>query len=225
MYKYILFDLDGTLTDPGLGITNAVMYALKKFNIEVEDKAVLYKFIGPPLLDSFEKFYGLSKEESELALKYYREYFRPHGLFENEVYDGIEELLTELKDRNRTLIVATSKPEEFAIEILKHFHLDKYFDFIAGATMDSSRVKKADVITYALDNCKITELSTAIMIGDREHDVLGAKQVGLDSIGVLFGYGDYDELKSAGATYIAENTSDILKIICSCEGAEHLQII
>lgn len=212
MYKYILFDLDGTLTDPGLGITNSVMYALKKFNIEVEDRASLYKFIGPPLLDSFEQFYGLSKEDSELALKYYREYFRPHGLYENEVYDGIEELLIELKQQGKSLILATSKPEEFAIEILKHFKLDKYFDFIAGATMDEKRVKKADVIAYALDSCEISDLSTAIMVGDREHDVLGAKQVGLDSIGVLYGYGDYEELKNAGATHIVENTKDILKI-------------
>ena len=97
MYKYILFDLDGTLTDPGIGITNSVMYALKKFNIEVEERAPLYKFIGPPLLESFEKFYGLSEEESQQALKYYREYFKPYGLYENEVYAGIEELLKTLK--------------------------------------------------------------------------------------------------------------------------------
>lgn len=213
MYKYILFDLDGTLTDPGLGITNSVMYALKKFNIEVEDRASLYKFIGPPLLESFEKFYGMSSEESQLALQYYREYFKPHGLYENEVYDGIEHVLMTLKEQGKTLIVATSKPEEFAVEILKHFHLDRYFDFVAGATMDEKRVKKADVISYALESYGITEHTSAIMVGDREHDVLGAKQVGLDSIGVLYGYGDLPELEDAGATYIAEKTSDILKII------------
>lgn len=213
MYKYIFFDLDGTLTDPGLGITNSVMYALKKFNIEVEDRVSLYKFIGPPLLESFERFYGMSSEESQQALQYYREYFKPHGLYENEVYDGIEELLAELKKRGLKLILATSKPEEFAIEILKHFHLDKYFDFIAGATMDEKRVKKADVIAYALESCGIAELASAIMVGDREHDVLGAKEVGLESIGVLYGYGDCEELKKAGATYIVENTKDILKVI------------
>lgn len=213
MYKYILFDLDGTLTDPGIGITNSVMYALKKFNIEVADRASLYKFIGPPLLDSFENYYGMSKEESQQALQYYREYFKPHGLYENEVYDGIEQVLITLKEQGKTLIVATSKPEEFAIEILKHFHLDQYFDFIAGATMDEKRVRKADVIAYALESCGITELASAIMVGDREHDVLGAKEVGLDSIGVLYGYGDYKELKNAGATYIAKNPEDISKII------------
>ena len=119
MYKYILFDLDGTLTDPGIGITNSVMYALEKFGIEVKERASLYKFIGPPLLDSFQNFYGFTKEESELALKYYREYFRPKGIYENHVYDGVEDLLRELKASGKKMIVATSKPEEFAIEILK----------------------------------------------------------------------------------------------------------
>lgn len=213
MYQYILFDLDGTLTDPGLGITNSVMYALNKFSIEVTDRTSLYKFIGPPLRDSFETFYGFSKEESELAVTYYREYFSVHGLYENEVYDGIEKLLMELKKSNKSLIVATSKPEEFAIKILKHFHLEQYFDFIAGATMDGSRDKKADVISYALNSCNISDFSSTIMIGDRKHDILGANQVGLDSIGVLFGYGNYEELNAAGATYIAENTSDILEFI------------
>ncbi len=213
MYKYILFDLDGTLTDPGLGITNSVMYALKKFNIDVEERASLYKFIGPPLMDSFKMFYGFSEEDSELGVKYYREYFKERGLYENEVYDGIEELLKALKDQNKSLIIATSKPEEFAVEIVKHFHLDQYFDFVAGATMDSSRSKKADVIEYAIKNCNITDLSSAIMIGDREHDILGAKQVGLDSIGVLFGYGNYAELEAAGATHIVEKPADILQIV------------
>lgn len=213
MYNYILFDLDGTLTNPGLGITNSVMYALKKFNIEVNDRTALYKFIGPPLQDSFQRYYGFSKEESDLAVKYYREYFSVHGLYENEVYDGIENLLIELKKKNKSLLVATSKPETFAVEILKHFHLEQYFDFIAGATMDSSRNTKADVISHALENCKISDLTSTIMVGDREYDILGAKQVGLDSIGVLFGYGNYEELEAAGATYIAESIRDILNFI------------
>ena len=198
MYQYILFDLDGTLTDPGIGITNSVMYALKKFGIEVEDRAALYKFIGPPLMDSFERFYGFSKEDSALALQYYREYFKPYGLYENEVYEGTRELLEELKKRGKKLILATSKPEEFAKEILRHFDLLQYFDFVGGASMDEIRNKKADVIAYALENCGITDLSAAVMVGDREHDVLGAKQVGLKCIGVLFGYGDREELEAAG---------------------------
>ena len=213
MYKYILFDLDGTLTDPGIGITNSVMYALEKFGIEVKERASLYKFIGPPLLDSFQNFYGFTKEESELALKYYREYFRPKGLYENHVYDGVEDLLRELKASGKKMIVATSKPEEFAVEILKHFNLYQYFDFVGGASMDEKRVKKSDVIAYALEKGDVTDLDAVVMIGDREHDVYGAKQIGVDSIGVLYGYGDYEELKQAGADYIVERPSEILKIV------------
>lgn len=217
MYKYILFDLDGTLTDPGIGITNSVMYALEKFGIEVSDRASLYKFIGPPLLDSFQNYYGFTKEESELALKYYREYFKPYGLYENEVYNGVEDLLKDLKAKDNTIIVATSKPEEFAVEILKHFNLYQYFDFVGGASMDEKRVKKADVIAYALEKCNVTDLSSVVMIGDREHDVYGAKHIGVDSIGVLYGYGDYEELKKAGADYIVSTPEEILSVINKME--------
>ena len=213
MYQYILFDLDGTLTDPGVGITNSVAYALNKFNINVKYKTELYKFVGPPLLDSFVKYYAFSEEHGKIAVEYYREYFKAKGIFENEVYDGIEDMLTLLKSKGKKVILATSKPESFAKNILKHFHLDKYFDFVAGATMDETRNKKGDVIKYALESCRINDLSTVIMIGDREHDIIGAKECGIDSIGVLFGYGSYDELHDAGATYIAETVKDILKFI------------
>lgn len=213
MYQYVLFDLDGTLTDPGLGITNSVMYALKKWGIEVKDRSELYPFIGPPLQESFETFYGFSKEKAAQSVEYYREYFREKGLFENEVYDGIEDLLKRLKDSGRTLILATSKPEEFAIRILKHFHLADYFTVLGGASMDGSRSQKADVISYALEKGKVKDLTKAVMVGDRKHDILGAKQVGMDSIGVLFGYGNQKELEDAGATYIAANVSELWNIL------------
>ena len=213
MYQNILFDLDGTLTDPGMGITNSVMYALKKFNIDVKDRASLYRFIGPPLKGSFEEFYGFSDGQSELAVQYYREYFTKQGMLENEVYDGILELLTRLKEKDKTLIVATSKPEVFTLEILRHFNLLEYFDFVAGATMDDKRTKKSDIIRYALECCHITDTSTAVMIGDRKHDIIGAKENNLDSIGVLFGYGDYEELKAAGATYIVETPMSIFQCV------------
>ena len=205
----MLFDLDGTLTDPGLGITNSVMYALRKFGINVSDRSQLYPFIGPPLRDSFRVYYGFSDEQCERAVRYYREYFKKSGMFENEVYDGICELLTRLKASGRTLVVATSKPEVFALEILRHFDLYKYFDFVAGATLNDVRNQKADIIKYALETLNITEKKSAIMIGDRKHDIIGAKETGLDSIGVLYGYGTYDELKNAGATYIADTPADI----------------
>ena len=213
MYQYILFDLDGTLTNPEIGITSSVMYALEKFNIKVEDRKELHPFIGPPLGDSFQRYYGLSEEESQLAIKYYRERFSVKGLYENEVYEGVDKLLQQLKEGGKTVIIATSKPEEFTLKILKHFDLLKYFDYVAGATMDGSRGEKADVIRYALKISGIKDKSKAIMIGDRKYDILGAKENGLDSIGVLFGFGDYEELSKAGADYVVKSVEEILEYV------------
>ena len=212
-YEYLLFDLDGTLTDPGEGITNSTAYALAKHGITVADKRELYCFIGPPLSESFSKYFGFDYEQSLVLVEDYREYFKDRGIFENKVYDGISELLTELRARGHKIVLATSKPEKFAKVILDHFDLAKYFDFVAGATMDESRNKKADVIRYALDSFGIKDLKNAIMIGDREQDVLGAHTCGLDSIGVLYGYGSRQEHESAGATYIAETVNDILNLV------------
>lgn len=213
MYEYVFFDLDGTLTDPGLGITNSVMYALKKWNIEAADRSELYKFIGPPLEDSFQKYYGFSEEDAMKSVHYFREYFRTNGIYENEIFAGTENLLDMVKKSGRKVVLATSKPQEFAEIILKHFHIDQYFDHIAGATMDCSRNKKADVIRYALDQCNVTDRSKVIMVGDREHDVYGAKENGLDCIGVLCGYGSREELEAAGAAHIVENIEDIFTLL------------
>lgn len=212
-YKVILFDLDGTLTDPGLGITNSVMHALKKYGIEVSDRASLYKFIGPPLIDSFEKYFGFTHDEAVKSVDYYREYYKDKGIYENEVYAGIEELLKNLNKKGKKIILATSKPEPFAKEILRYFGLDKYFLFAAGSTMDETRTNKAEVIEYALSECGITDKTEIVMVGDREHDIIGANKNGIDSIGVLFGYGSREELETAGATYIAETVADIEKYI------------
>ena len=212
-YDVILFDLDGTLTDPGMGITNSVMHALKKYGIEVEDRKTLYKFIGPPLIESFEKYYGFSHEEAVKSVDYYREYYRDKGIYENTVYDGIEKLLVYLSENGKKIILATSKPEPFAKEILRHFGLDKYFLFAAGSTMSETRTNKAEVIEYALAECGITDKSSVVMVGDREHDIIGANRNSVDSIGVLFGYGSREELEAAGATYIAETVEDILRYI------------
>lgn len=212
-YKYVLFDLDGTITDPGIGITNSVMHALDKYGIKVSDRRELYKFIGPPLWESFEKYYGFSSEEAIKAVEFYREYYRDKGIFENLVYEGFEDLLKLLKANGKTLIVATSKPEVYAKKILEHFNIAKYFTFIAGGNLEGTRVNKDDIISYALESCKILDKSKVIMIGDREHDVIGAKKNNIHSIGVLFGYGDRKELENAGANYIAEAVSDIGKIL------------
>lgn len=212
-YSTVLFDLDGTLTDPGLGITNSVAHALRRLGITPPDRRELYKFIGPPLYESFERFYGLSHEDALRAVEYYREYYPDKGIYENFVYDGIPEVLKSLKDAGKTLIVATSKPYVFAEEIMKHFSLAEYFTYIAGATLDGSRILKADVISHAFNKCGITDLSGVVMVGDREHDVFGAKAMGVDCIGVLYGYGSREELEKAGASYIAETPRDIAKII------------
>lgn len=212
-YQSLLFDLDGTLTDPGIGITNSVMYALEKYHIKVKDRGELYPFIGPPLIDSFMEFYQFSREEAMQAVIYYREYFSATGLFENTVYPGIPKLLMELKNEGRQLIVATSKPTPFAKQILQHFQLDCYFDFIAGSTMDETRTTKAEVIQYALQSCHIIDSNKVVMIGDRKHDIFGAKEWGLDSIGVLYGYGSVTEHQKAGATWIADTVEDIRTFI------------
>ena len=210
MYKYLFFDLDGTLTDPAEGITNSVVHALNKWGIEVSDKRELYCFIGPPLSASFKKYYGFSDDEALKCVEYYREYFRDRGIFENRVYGGIPQLLEKLKADGRILVLATSKPEVFAKRILERFDLAKYFDFVAGATLDESRNKKGDVIRYALGLAGVEDLSEVIMIGDREQDVLGAKENHIDSLGVLYGYGDREEHTAAGADHIAEKVEDIL---------------
>lgn len=212
MYKYVLFDLDGTLTDSGEGITNSVAYALKKFNITVADRTELYKFIGPPLHSSFKEFYGFSDADCELAVEYYREYFHEKGIFENRVYDGIEDLLKALKENGHKIFLATSKPEVFAVKILKHFNLIQYFDFVSAATMDSTRNEKTDIIQYALDHIEHEDLASVIMVGDRKYDILGAKQFHLASVGVLYGFGGRAELEQAGADFIVETPLEIVSI-------------
>lgn len=211
-YQYILFDLDGTITDPGLGITNSVMHALNKFGIS-DKRENLYKFIGPPLAQSFQNYYDFDEEKAQLGIQYYREYYAVDGIFENIVYDGVEQMLKNLKQDGKKILMATSKPEKFAKQILKHFKLDQYFDYVAGATMDEKRVRKADVISYALESYGIQNLDEVLMVGDREHDVLGAKEVGIDCVGVLYGYGDREELEKAGAKYIVETVEELAKVL------------
>ncbi len=212
-YDVILFDLDGTLTDSSPGIMNSIVYALKKYNISVENTDDLRKFLGPPLHESFRDFYGFDDEKSMEAVGFYREYFSTKGLLENEVYSGIREMLEDLKENGKRLILATSKPQPFTDRIMEHFDLAKYFEFIAGSNMDGTRSKKAEVIAYALESCGIMGKSNVVMVGDREHDIIGAKTVGIDSIGVEYGYGDYDELSDAGATYIVKTVEELKELL------------
>ncbi|MBR5597855.1 MAG: HAD family hydrolase [Lachnospiraceae bacterium] len=213
MYQYILFDLDGTLTDPEIGITNCVMYALEKFGIQVEDRKELHPFIGPPIQYSFQEFYGFSEEDSKQAVAYFRERFAVKGLYENQLFDGIEELLKDLKAKGKKIILATCKLEEYGIAILKYFKIYEYFDFVAGSTIDGGRKEKEEVIAYALEMNQIQDKTNVIMVGDTKYDIIGANKNEIDSIGVLFGYGDYQELKETGATYIVDTIADILKYV------------
>lgn len=212
-YQYILFDLDGTLTDSQVGITTCVAYALEDFGIHIENLEELKKFIGPPLKESFMKFYNLTDEEGDKAVEKYRERFSTIGLYENEVYEGIPLLLERLKNQGKTLLVATSKPTVYSEKILEHFGLNHYFLFVAGSELDGTRVNKEEVIQYALEENGITDLEKVVMIGDKEHDMIGAKVCGVDSIGVLYGFGDREELEQQEATYIAETVNDLEKIL------------
>lgn len=216
MYQTILFDLDGTLTDSGQGILNSVAYALEKMGIEEPDTANLNRFIGPPLYESFSRFYQLSPEDTQSAVDAFRVYFKEKGMFENQLYPGIIPLLEELRTAGKTLVIATSKPEIFAKQILEHFGIAHYFDVIAGASLDSSRISKADVISYAINQLEAFP-KHAVMIGDREHDIEGARMHQLPAIGVLYGYGSKQEFEKAGATMIVETVQDLKRVLLTTE--------
>lgn len=210
---YILIDLDGTITNPKEGITKSVQYALQSMNIFVDDLDSLTKHIGPPIRDGFMQFYGFSEEEAEAAVTKYREHFIEKGLYLNELYEGMESFLTRLKQAGKYLIVATSKPEELAVKVLESFHLEHYFDDICGASFDNSRADKEAVIRYALAKNSITDLDRVVMVGDRKYDILGAKAVGIASIGVLYGFGSREELTEAGADHIAATVEELYDVI------------
>ena len=199
-FRTVLFDLDGTLTDPGEGITNSVRYALGKFGIEEPDRKKLEKFIGPPLTRSFEEHYGFGEEKAKQALKYYREYFADRGIFENEIYPGIPDLLASLKGNGVTVALATSKPEPFARKILRHFGIYDFFDLIAGNTLDERRPLKSDVIGYLVSERGVTAGRETAMVGDRVYDVQGGKLFGLFTVAVAYGYGCPEELEEADRT-------------------------
>ena len=212
-YKYALFDLDGTLTDPAPGITNCIMYALRKFGITPPPREALYKFIGPPLLYSFKEYCGFSEKDAELAVAYYRERFSDVGLFENEIYPGIRELLSELCESGTKVVLATSKPDVYSKRILEHFDIDKYFYFLAANTLTESRPEKSDVIAYAIESCKIKVPAEAVMVGDRKYDIVGAHKAGVACAAVLFGYGSREEFDEYKADYIVESFKEVENLV------------
>ena len=211
--KYLLFDLDGTLTNPQEGITKSLQYALHHVGIEVEDLNTLNRHIGPPLIDGLKEFWNLNEEEIKEATLRYREYFKEKGIFMNLKYEGMDSFLEALVKEGEILILATSKPEKFAREIMEHFHLEVYFTDICGATLDDTRRKKGDIIAYALEKNGISDKEQAVMIGDRYHDIEGAKENGISSIGVLYGFGNKEELTEAGAGAIVKDLKELKELL------------
>ncbi|ARQ05288.1 HAD family hydrolase [Macrococcoides caseolyticum] len=212
MYDYVLFDLDGTLTDPYIGITNSIIYSLQQMNIEAPDNSALIPFIGPPLHESYRTVYNLQDEDNATAIKHYRTYFSDKGMYENEVYAGIEIVLQALKAQGKQLFIATSKPTDFAIPILQHFKLDGYFNEIVGSNMDGTRTNKAEVIATVMNTHQLNPDKT-VMIGDRMYDIHGAHQNNIDSIGVLYGYGSAEEIKAAKPTHTIATVDYLLDVL------------
>lgn len=209
----ILFDLDGTLTDSGEGIIHSAAYALRRFNIAETDSDRLKRFVGPPLKNSFMDFYGLDENQAEQAVFYYREYFTDRGIRENRLYSGVEEMLRRCLDTGKTLALATSKPIVFAQRILEDFGLSHYFAYTCGSNLDGTRCAKAEVVAQVLADAGAAA-SDAVMVGDRKHDLIGAKECGLFAIGVSYGYGSRQELIEYGADAIADSVEDLTALLC-----------
>ncbi|WP_445479790.1 HAD family hydrolase [Lysinibacillus irui] len=214
MKKYVvLFDLDGTLSDPKIGITKSVQFALQKAGIKVNDLDELEPFIGPPLQVSFREMYDFDDTQITQAIRAYRDRFTESGMFENQLYEGIPALLSNLKEEGYTLAVATSKPTVFAKQIIEYFQLESFFDLIVGSHLDGSRSAKSEIIAEVLQHFNLFPKEQFIMIGDRNYDVLGAYDNQIDAIGVTYGYGSLEELKNESPTYIVDHVSDLQKYL------------
>lgn len=212
-YDVILFDLDGTLTDPEHGLVESYYYGLTKMGVKIEDKGALKKYIGPTLLDIWQEDFGFTPAESAEAVRLFREYFSVYGWWDNKVYRGVGEMLETLKNRGKRLLLATSKPEPFARKILKLFGLTEHFDFIGGASLDDSRDKKWQVINYGLEAIGSPSRERCILVGDRKYDAEGAKICGIDSLGVLYGQGTREELSAAGFTYLCATVEEVASLL------------
>lgn len=212
-FDYIFFDLDGTMIDSGDGITLSVQYALKKMGIIEKELSALKVFVGPPLKDSFMYYYGFSDEEAEKAISYYRVYYESRGILRCWPYKRVDKLLSFIENTGRKAVIATSKPELFARRIVQHLYMSQMFEYIAGASFDEKIVKKSEVIAYAMKEIGIDDPSRILMVGDRKFDVIGARENGIKTAGVLYGYGSYPELLDAGADYIAKNVSELAEVV------------
>ena len=217
MFSVILFDLDGTLTDPEEGITRCVQYALEQMGLGTWERSWLRCFIGPPLKEQFMGFCGISEEQADLAVEKYRERYRDTGIFENRAYPGIASLLEKLAGKGARLALATSKPEVFARRILEAYGLAGYLEEAVGSELDGRRTDKAQVIEEALRRMGISQAQRGqvLMVGDRMHDIAGAKRCGVASLGVRFGYAQAGELEAAGADWIVDTVEELEAFLLS----------
>lgn len=211
-YTHLFLDLDGTLSDSAPGIVRSAQYALEAFGIHVDNLDDLLCFVGPPLEESFQEFYHLTPSQADEAVKVYRRRYEKIGVYENTLYPGIPQFLDKARQAGKVLMVATSKPQRMADLVLSHFGIADRFAFVGGRE-DSSRRTKEEVIRYVMKENGLTRTEDIVMIGDRKHDVLGAKAVGLDSVGVLYGYGSRDEFQAAGATYIVDTLKELEELL------------
>jgi len=209
MINTVLFDLDGTLTDSRLGITRSAAYALEDFGITVNNYDELNGFVGPPIRWSFKEFTGFDDATVEKVVQKFRERYFVTGVYENEMYPGIDTVLQELKNDGKTLMVATAKVKSLADMVLSHFNIAQYFDYVSGSEMDGTRSEKSEIIRYAMEQNNIIDVFDCIMVGDRKHDIIGAKSVNMKSIGILYGYGSKEELTEAGADYIINTVEEL----------------
>ncbi|MDD3164840.1 MAG: HAD hydrolase-like protein [Oscillospiraceae bacterium] len=214
MNPFVLFDLDGTITDSAPGILAAARYALAQFGITEPDDAVMLQYIGPPLPDSFETYHGLSPQDARTALAHYRTYYAAQGIFQCALYPGIRALLRDLSQAGMRVVLATSKPEPFARQILAHFDILQYFSFVCGNTMDETRTSKAQVLAEIAAHYPDLCPENAVMVGDRRFDCEGAQSAGIPAIGVLYGFGSRDELQKAGAYAFAETVEALRHVLC-----------
>ncbi|MFB2516629.1 HAD family hydrolase [Lysinibacillus sp. OTC-L20] len=212
-YKVVLFDLDGTLSDPKIGITKSVQHALQKAGVMVNDLDELEPFIGPPLQVSFQEIYGFNDTQITQAIRDYRERFTERGMFENKLYEDIPALLAHLKQQGYILTIATSKPTVFAEQIIKYFQLESYFDLVVGSHLDGSRSAKGEIIAEVLQQLDSYPKEQFIMIGDRKYDLIGARENQIDAIGVTYGFGSLEELKNEEPIYIVDHVNDLLKYL------------
>lgn len=212
-YKYLLFDLDGTISDPKEGITRSFQYALQHFGIEVPDLDVLEPVIGPPLINSFMELYGFSREDAVVGVEKYRERFGTKGLYENRIYTGMKELLQNLVQQGYQLAIASSKPTYYVEQICDHFGIKSYFHHIVGSFMDGRRAEKQEVVDEAIAQFGDIDRKQILMIGDRKFDIHGAHASGLKALGVTYGYGGKKELSEAGADYMADTVEDLRRFL------------